>query len=678
MLTWISNHDPSPARIIDHVTKFRLSRESHHYSAKLEVIWWSVLIELEDTSIDQFAIATANYAQDLLIPVAYDCQDRKRVLATQPLVIYARQPLIERLNKSDNPYHVTSVRLGAVTPDRFLDHDAVQSPLPEILVDDETVVQAVIDDGIAIAHDLFRTSGTSSRIQFAKIFEAEPRKKFSKSSVGRNLEQNEINELLRECTFGGLLDEDLFYKKSGQIDLANEVFSTVALRKSHGTHVTALAAGHSSTEHCVKRPIICATLPSRMVADTTGHDLLPTLYLAFHILVKQARRFRTRTTRKLAPVVFNFSYGDTSGPHDGTGLYSSLFDYYFGSNAKPCNNELQKAWLTLPAGNSNLARVHALDDPKAPHTNVTLDLDVLPDDHTTTQVDIWMPNSVIDKQPDFATIKVSAPFEICKGSIRTQPGQHTELVNNEGMEVACLSYQYVGGNTQRGLVTLSINPTANRIQSSDLSSAGQWTVEICRTEGVSREPIHIWIRRDETLPGFRPGGRQAYFDNPDYKRFGPYGEPLAVDPPDSKSPIRRSGTISGFACGVSPIVVAAYTEQTALLSSYSSAGLLNPSENPSGSPRLGPDLTAKGDDSPILHGVISAGSRSGSWVRMNGTSVAAPQVARAAAEGILDFPDDGRAWAIDATELCPFKLEGDPEITRAGAGGLRVTTFDNS
>ncbi|MGC1497217.1 MAG: S8 family serine peptidase [Sulfitobacter sp.] len=677
MSIWTSDYDPDASEIIDQTTYFRLSLGESNFPIELTEIWWSVLIVIEGASIDQFEEAASKFAQDMLIPIAYDAADRARVLASQSVTIYARKRFIKRLNKTGNPFYVSSVLLGAITPERFLNHDAESLMLEELEVDDDTVVQAIVDDGIAIAHDLFRTSDTSSRIHHARIFEAEPDVAKSHSSVGRSLDQADINALLVECTFNGLLDEDLFYTKSGQVDLAEQVFSTVALRKSHGTHVMALAAGHPIKENCQNRPIICAALPSRAVKDTTGVELLPTVYLAFHILVKQARRFRTKSGA-LAPVVFNFSYGNNGGPHDGTGVFAAMFDHYFGENAQHCEGEEQKAWLTLPAGNANLRRLHAIADPEVSNGDVSLDLTVLPDDRTATQVQIWMPVCPVDAQIDFATIKVSDPFGEQHGSINTKIGQQVSLVNTKGKRVARLAYEYVGGATQRGLVTLTINPTANLEETRDLAVAGCWKLQVCRNDGTPPEPIHIWVRRDETIPGLGPGGRQAYFSNPDYVRFGPFGEPLAVDPVDSDCPVRRAGTISGFASGKSPIVVAAYTKKEATISEYSAAGPLNPSVNSPDPHRVGPDVTAKGDDSLVLGGVYSAGSRSGSWVRLAGTSVASPQVARAAADHIDAFPLDGRAWARAATQDYPFELEGDPAPTRAGAGGVNIPTFDPS
>ena len=629
-MLWETNARLVGEAVLDQVTEFRLSREAYHYPFGKDATWWSVLVELESISIDQFeklVLKHPDYGDDLLIPAAYDDADRAMPMKRQPLVIFARKRLIDAINQKHQRYHVVSILLGASTPPQFLNHAATSPKMPEIKVNDDTVVQAIIDDGIAIAHNLFRETPVSSRIHHATIFEAEPLKTDSHTSVGRALGQDDINALLRECTFDGILDEDLFYAKSGQVNYGEGVFSSVALRRSHGTHVAALAAGHEIEMDCQNRPIICVALPSRIVEDTTGLDLLPSLYLAFHILSKQAKRFRM-ACKELAPVVFNFSYGNSGGPHDGTGLFATLFELYFGLHPSR-NEEAQKAWMTLPVGNNNLAQLHAVDDGSkgkhegGPKSSVTLDLTVLPDDRTPTQVQIWLPNSTEGEPKDFATINVMAPFGKKLGTINTQPKQEQSLRNDDNKEVARLVYQYEGGTTQRGLVILAINPTAGLCKPDDLSEAtdlapaGVWTIEICRDHNISREPIHIWVRRDETLPGHQPGGRQAFFSNPDYVRFGPYGLPLAVDPPNTESPVRRASSISGFSCGVSPIVVAAYSEKEAELSFYSAAGPQNPRSFPPHNNRTDPDLAAKGDDSYVQRGVISAGSRSGTWVRLS-------------------------------------------------------------
>ncbi|KZM47425.1 S8 family serine peptidase [Labrenzia sp. OB1] len=662
------------SQVLDHVTDYRLTRQPHFYPEGQKKTWWSVLIELEGVSINEFAEAVSLYAEDLLIPVVYDAADRKVERPRQPVAIFARSPLISVLNQKDNPFHVASIHLGAAIPEKYLDGGAVSPETREIVVPDGTVVQAMVDDSIAIGHDLFRTEESKSRVEHAWLMGTLPTKQASHSSLGRILAREETDHLLKSSIFGGYLDEDLFYRKSGQVDPGKQVISNVALRRSHGTHVGALAAGYAMTDQCHTRPIICVALPIFVVEDTTGSDSLPLLYMAFHDLVKQARRFRTKSG-SLAPVVISFSYGNTAGPHDGTGQFALLFEYYLGEAAHGCGRERQKIWLTLPAGNSNLLRMHAVDTGEKPRKDTRLDLTVLPDDRTVSQVQIWLPNSLPDHQPDFARISVTPPFGGRKISIRTQPGQQASLFNSVGQEIARLAYQFEGGLTSRGLVTLSLNPTGSLVADCALASAGIWKIRIRRNKDAPAEPFHIWVRRDETLPGFQTGARQAFFSNPDYRRFDCFGAPLPVDPPDSDCPVRRAGTLSGFACGVSPVVVGAYTLKNAEMSPYSSAGPIPENWFEGFADRVGPDVSAEGDTSVVLRGVYSAGSRCGSWVRMSGTSVASPRLAWLAADAIGEYGGSARSWSHFIAAQRSFPFRENPGETRTGAGGVKIDRF---
>lgn len=670
-MAWLPNPDPNVADILDQVTHFRLSRSRVHFGDDPEALWWSVLIDLRDLSIDGLLARVgaldlpAPLEELLLIPAAYDPEDRRRSLPVLPVAIYARSAMIEQLNDRSLDLGISALRLGASVPGRFLDPGAQPQELSQIVVPEGVVVQAVLDDGIAIAHDLFRSGPLQSRIHHAQIFDAEPLPGGS-SSVGRGLSRSDIETLLADCTFGGMLDEELFYSRSGQVDLGREVFSTVALRRSHGTHVMALACGADPSEG-IDSPILCAALPSRIVADTTGVDLLPALALALHILVKQARRFRT-ATGDYAPVVVNFSYGNTAGPHDGTQVFATLFDHYFGPDApRDAQGMAQKAWLTLPAGNANLQRLHAVSDDST-DVPVRLELAVQPDDRTPSHVEIWMPEGSEAR----AAVSVTTPTG-AQTRIEARPGLSASLQDAAGQEVARLSCQYVAGRTRRRLLVLSLNPTAHLERQAGLAPAGTWQIEISRPPGESGTAIHVWVRRDESLRGHAGGGRQAFFDNGDYRRFDRYGAPLAVDPEDSACPVRRAGSLSGFACGALPVVVGAYSAREWELSGYSAAGPLNPSEEGPEPPREGPDLVARGDDSRFRRGVLSAGSRSGSWVRLSGTSVAAPQVAWRAAQDIGSFDGSARHWAETvAREARPLR---DASPTRSGHGAVPVDRF---
>ena len=54
---------------------------------------------------------------------------------------------------------------------------------------------------------------------------------------------------------------------------------------------------------------------------------------------------------------------------------------------------------------------------------------------------------------------------------------------------------------------------------------------------------------------------------------------LAVDPPGSDCPIHRAGTLSGFATGATPIVIAGFTESNGHISGYSAAGPISPTQD---------------------------------------------------------------------------------------------------
>ena len=523
-LTW----QACAGMVINPITSFRLSRQAEHYPGDLDSLWWSAVIHLSDgTSIDTFRTAIEKWwkenhhssiEDELVIPPNQ----------FQLVTVFARTELLKELNKPNKGYGVADVWLGTIVPKTYLNPEATQEVDTESSITRPTngaVVTAVIDHGIAIAHDLFRDRPTSSRIEYAWIMGA-PQKYF----FGM-LNKEQINALLAECTTDDLLDEDRFYAKTGQVDFAKGMFSTVSLRRSHGTHVAALAAGFPMQEKRTDRPIICAVLPPGVVEDTTGQNLLPDLLLALTAL---------RIVAGDAPVVFNFSYGNFSGPHDGTGAIPRWLEFFFGGT------NIRKRWLTLPAGNGNLARVHAKLEFKPQGREETktetLDLVVLPDDRTASYVQMWMPSG----NPNYASVRVTPPFGPPSELVGASEGECQSLVNAEGHEVAKLTYTVQPFPNGRGVITLSINATARLEGGADLAPFGRWKIETEAQQIEEGQCVEVWVQRDETLPGFPPGGRQAYFDDPGYQKFGRCDLPLAVDPDPPTSHVRRAGTLSGL------------------------------------------------------------------------------------------------------------------------------------
>lgn len=659
----------APTAQIDLILDFRL--KLHHVLSPQtsETAWWSVLIGLQETSIDAFLEATgAHFRQDILIPDDYSIDDRNKVEEVQYIACFARASFLNALNTGelgDNVYsQVSSLTLGTISNQDYLALEAEPqvTRAPDIKVPKNTVLTAVIDDGIGFAHNFFRKDLTKTRVAFANILSAST--KGGGVSVGRVLNEKQINHLLERNTYAGLLDEDRFYDEAGLRLSSDGTLSTVALRRSHGTHVMGLAAGYEMSASPDDRPILCALLPAQVTADSTGQNLAPMLALAFKRLTRQASRF-VLPNGKRPPVVFSFSYGNFSGPHDGTSPVEEEFARYFS-----CEKD-QVRRLVLPVGNGNLSQTHGqITFDKSPRE---LDLLLHPEDRTPSFIEMWMPYAGQAPLPPLVEVVVVAPNGAESKPVRVSGKTDQVLYNSEGQEVARLAYRFVKRPTKRGVIILATAPTASHT-SSKVAPSGQWKIKFKPLKIKKKDSVEVWIARDEAIPGFGTGSRQSYFNNADYVRFDAYGAPLAVDPPASDSPVKRAGTQSGIATGAEPLVVAGFAQSNRLLVDYSAAGPVTPKRGDKHADRCGPDAAAKTDDSPILRGVLSAGTHSGSVVRMDGTSVAAPRVARLVVSAVANGKKGDRCWLWQKAKDTPYQpIGGDvPNKTRTGGGQVNI------
>lgn len=647
---------------IDPITDYRLSRDASAYPEPVDSLWWSAILGLRDTSIDELVRRSESHAPgSVIVPNVYDAGERAAVPAEQHVTLFARAPLLRLANTVGNDLGVEWVCLGGIIRDEQLQPEPDPAPHPApppIPCPEGTVVMAVIDDGIAFANNLFRDGPTSTRIALAYVMASAAT---GRETHGLAFDKAQIDALLAECTSLGLLDEDAFYARAGLYDLFKGHFSPVAHRRSHGTHVMALAAGYEIDAAPATRPIICASLPPRTTLDTSGQNLYPSLALALKRLRKEALRFQLPANPKRKdrhpPVVYNFSYGTLDGPHDGTGRVPRLIQQYVG-HAEP-----QVGRMVLPAGNGNLSRTHAIAGFDR-QDRVTLDLRVVPDDRTSSYVEMWMPSGGKDA-PHYVDVRVTPPNGVQSPPVRANSHDSVSLRDPDGHEIGRLSCGRETGPDTRGVVVLSVNPTESLDRRADLAPAGLWRIDIDKNSIAAGEFVEVWVRRDDSLPGYPPYGRQSYFDNPGYVRFDALGAPLAVDPPHTDCPVRRAGTLNGIATGESPLVIGGFTHRNGLMSDYSSAGPV-----PS---RHGPDVAARSDDSPVLAGVLSAGSRSGTLVRLAGTSVAAPRAARYAADGMARGEPGDRKWIHEqAVHHRGSYPDPEPGPTRCGAGRLPV------
>ena len=673
-LHWKTVKAPS---VVDHRSEFRLALTHQTQPKQTPTRWWSALLTLQDVSIDTLlssvgALIDNDVSQVLHIPSDYTVTDRSARLERHYVSVFATHDVLRLLNEKGLSWGVSGLHLGHQIDTATLTLD--MAPDPDIIDDVEaaenSVIMAVVDDGIAFAHEVFCHDRTSSRIALVSLLEAHPQNKKRPVSVGHALGKRQIDKLLHACTQSGMLDEARFYREAGLLDFSRANFTPASQQISHGTHVLALAAGYPMGMVGNARPILCAVLPSSVTEDTTGYSLAPSLNLALKRLVRQASRFRVKGQAAKPPVVFNFSYGTLGGPHDGADMIAQIVESYFGEGQSPLDQEMR---LVLPVGNGNLAQVHAqVSKRDADCEETELDLQVLPDDRTASFVQMWMPYSDQRPLPRFADVQVTTPWGRTSDWVTIGREKAQELVTRSGERVARLSWFLAPAPTGRVVVELTLNPTAALAQT-HLAPSGRWCIRIKPHALSSSESVACYIERDTTLRGYKPGGRQPYFNNSCYQKFDGEGAPLSVDPPESACPVRRAGTLSDYVCGQSPLVVAALTRKTGLVSDYSATG---PGQAPQGHKSLirsGPDAAAAADDSSVLRGVLSAGASRGSFTRQSGTSMASPRVARLLADALASGKAGDREWLWrTAAEMDAHYPKPKPRESRVGGGRMVV------
>src|SRR5690606_8019023 len=145
---------------------------------------------------------------------------------------------------------------------------------------------------------------------------------------------------------------------------------------------------------------------------------------------------------------------------------------------------------------------------------------------------LWMPWRAAPA--DLVEVRVTPPGGPARGPVTTRPGLAEVLETGQGaaaVQIGEVRYTFRPAPPARGVITIALAPTASHTPGAALAPSGVWRIAVRRLAIAPAERVEVWIRRDETLPGFPQLGRQSYFDQPDYQRWDHLGGPLAVDPP---------------------------------------------------------------------------------------------------------------------------------------------------
>lgn len=590
-------------------------------------------LELDPTRREEFMSAVASQQDPrLLMPAAYRAADAGNFCTARVRLPDLRQ-LVEQ--------GVKRVDLGLVA--RFKQqpwfmrlfgsaHRALRDFIVSGAVETQAasnVTLAVIDHGCAFANRQFRRHGSdglcaaATRVRWLWDQGSEAAAPPADFGYGSEWREGELDALMRSKLASGqdfsMASEAACYKSTGfTIPRASAGW--------HGTHVMDLLAGRADplgtdadvVDEAGRADLIFVNLPERAIADVSGG------WLSVHVL--DALRYVMDRAPADRALVVNISVGAHAGGHDGRSVLESAIDELLRTE-RPLNT-----FVTLAAGNAFAMGTHAqltLGAAGTPPASKVLVWDVPAQDATDSFMEIWMPVG--------AEVSVSVKSPTGPELPSIEQGAWVRLADADAGKASALVLHAPAVATGNGaMILLALGPTSGVSGHPALAPPGLWRVTLSNRGALSVD-LDAWIERDD--PDWSPfvGGKQSKFADH----------------------VTEQGTLSSLACGMGAVVVGALTRETGQVADFSSAG-------PTRGARKAPDLLAPGEQSAHPDGGLKAsGVFSNTTVLKRGTSMAAPIVARAAANVLAARTGDMTSTAV---------MDGlDPEPVVVGdARGLKA------
>jgi hypothetical protein len=555
-------------------------------------------------------------------------------------------------------------------------------------------IMAVIDDGIPFAHRNFRdASGRRTRIEFCWLQSVTADPEQNSVLFGREYMRDQIDRYVER--FGD--DEDRLYREAGAMTDADDFGSLLAHHATHGAHVMDLATGYDAARGETAPEeirIIAVQLPNSVTMDTSGFGKDMYMLSAFHYIFHRADMIADMYGVPTPRLVINFSYGYSGGRHDGETELEAAID-----ELVKMRRVYAPTALVLPAGNAFLDRLHGeICDRDFKEGAAQFHWRLQPNDRTSSYLELWF----YQNQPSGYSIELWDPFDRSQFSSAINAGVSSgggdpldvySLQDDDGVQIGQVSVDEHRADAQdsthltgRWRVLVVMAPTEPEDASLPGADSGKWTVVIRREAGSKPldGPIHCWIQRATDFEAFRSGSRQSYFDDLSDVRYTPEGDLAQVD--SDNAFVKRFGSLNGLATGRTALIVAGYRLGAGLGSSleearpalYSSAGTRE-----RGWPGAKVGCSSMSDRSRVLPGTIAAGVRSGALSLVQGTSAAAPFVARRLATVFVTAVDNRvndaecENYRSLLSDDCNPSGNGDAtddcqELTNARLGAVRV------
>lgn len=480
-------------------------------------------------------------------------------------------------------------------------------------------------------------------------------------AYGREITGARIDAVLARHRRGRGFDEAAAYRELRQpprqaADRASRIDPPTGAwplpRSSHGALCASLAAGRGSqpgrgatagtgtgfdthTDPASRADLIFVQLPSETVADTSGRGL------AANVL--DALRYVLDRTHPQAPLVVNLSYGASAGPHDGSSALELAVEQLHAERGDfavvvPAGNLFPDgAGGAFGSGIREDTRLHAELTVPA-RGKATLKWLLPPDARADQFMELWAQagrGSELRAEllaPRAQATRSTVPGSAVIGSAASPLGLQASDAAPRARANASAAADEDGGSDASGpvpglraMTLLAVAPTAAPRAgigaAEPASPAGLWQVRLYNS-GKRPVSVQAWIERSDAT--FGGSGRQSFF---------PQGDPA----------VTGRHTLASISHGPSTVVVGGLCAEA--VAPYSSAG---PSLG--GGACSGPDFSACCEASPALPSITVPGFTSGSWVQGNGTSLAAPWVARQLINAMVanPLPPGGQQRSPDA------------------------------
>jgi hypothetical protein len=479
-------------------------------------------------------------------------------------------------------------------------------------------VVGLIDGGLAFASANFLRNGRTRVRHFWRQDEKGVGNVPAELGYGHELKAAEIDQVMRQNIYGGLVDETAVYDHF-------EMGMELNKRLNHGTHVLDIACGPRTVsaqiagmppfpnapptwaladDDASRCDIVAVQLDWDTVVDTSGGSM--NVHIMDGLMYILSRCART------AKVAVNLSWGTLAGPHDGSSVLEAAMDQLIALK----NGQLQ---IVLPVSNSYQSRTHA-NATLAKGESVTFHWRGQPGDVTQNFLELWLPQGA-----QGIAVQVTPPGQ---ASLPPLAWGESGTWNTAGDKPLCaLIYPKsvaIGANGTCALIAVA--PTFSFEKSTATAPSGVWEVRLTNTL-AGKVTIDAYVERDDQIIGVQTGARQSHFED---KWYDTSGNPASfVDHPDNPSLIRRSGNFNSIATGANTVSVGGVRVVGPMWALYSPP---KPDPDASRPERPGvvkvPATHAYSDENPVLLGLKAAGTRSGGVARLVGTSDAAPQITR--------------------------------------------------